>query len=232
MSINHKLTCTVQSDESGSQGGYDNESGTTEIVLDVGPLPASTSNQAITLAFTVSTLQSIYLVSDKGCTLRTNGTGTSEVQTLSITGTPTGGTFALGYSGEVTGPIAYNASSATVQTALRALAAIGSTGVTCSGGPLPGSAVTITFGGTLANTNVSAITSDLGAGLTGGSSPAIAVTTTTPGKPSDVITLVAGIPLVWGRSAGYYACPFTTDVTTAYVSCTASARLQGKILTS
>ena len=74
--------------------------------------------------------------------------------------------------------------------------------------------------------------SDGGAGLTGGSSPAVAVAVTTPGKPSDVIALAAGIPYVWRRSANYNACLFTTDVTAAYVSCTPACRLQGKILTS
>ena len=47
----------------------------------------------------------------------------------------TGGTFTLSFGGETTAPIAYNAPPATVQAALRALASIGSGGVTVSGGP-------------------------------------------------------------------------------------------------
>ena len=50
---------------------------------------------------------------------------------------------------------------AAVQTALRALSNIGATGVTCSGGALPGTDVVITFGGTLAYTDVSLIVAEL-----------------------------------------------------------------------
>jgi hypothetical protein len=71
--------------------------------------------------------------------------GTSEVQTITITGTPTGGTFTLTFAGATTSAIAYNASAATVQTALEALSTIGSGNVLCAGGALPGAAVTATF---------------------------------------------------------------------------------------
>lgn len=105
---------------------------------------------------------------------------TSEVQTVTITGTPTGGTFTLTYSGQTTTAIAYNASAATVQAALIALSNIGTGDVVCTGGALPGTAVTVTFAGTLANTDVAAMTAS-GAGLTGGSSPAVVIATSTAG---------------------------------------------------
>lgn len=77
---------------------------------------------------------------------------TDEVQTLSITGgTPTSGSFKLTWNGQTTGTIAYNASAATVQTALRALSNVGGTNITCSGGSLPGTAVVITFTSSFAN---------------------------------------------------------------------------------
>lgn len=104
----------------------------------------------------------------------------SEVQTLSITGTPTGGTFTLTYNGQTTSPIAYSAIASAVQTALQALSTIGSGNVTCSGGPLPGSSVTITFAGSLAGMTHPLITAN-SASLTGGSSPTAAVVETTPG---------------------------------------------------
>ncbi len=47
-----------------------------------------------------------------------------EVQTLAITGTPTGGTFALGYQGAWTTALAYGASDGDIETALEALATI------------------------------------------------------------------------------------------------------------
>lgn len=231
MSITHKKTYSINSDAGGTPlSGSFSDVGGTEITIDQS-FAASTSNQLVTLTFTISSLQSIFLVCDKGCVIRTNGTGTSEIQTVTITGTPTGGTFALALDGQITAPIAYNATSGNVQTALVALSNIGSGQVTCAGGPLPGTPVTCTFGGTLANTNVSQLTSNSG-GLTGGSSPAVAVTTTTAGKPSDVLTLIAGTPYSWSASETYWTNKFTVDVSAFYVTTTVAARLQGKILTS
>jgi hypothetical protein len=226
----HKLTFQVQSTGGGqSLSGVQSEVGTTEIILDQ-YFAASSVNAALAASFTVASIQDVYLYSDKGLTLRTNGPGTSEVQTISITGTPTGGSFPIAFGGAVTS-VAYNASAANIQTALQTLSTIGSGNVTCTGGPLPGTPVVCTFAGTLANTNVAALTVSSVA-LTGGSSPTVSVAITTPGKPSDVITLKPGTPLVWSKSAGYTACPFTVDVTGFYISTTAAARIQGKILTS
>lgn len=103
----------------------------------------------------------------------------SEVQLLTITGSPTGGTFTLTFNGQTTAGIAYNAAAAAVQTALQALTNVGTGNLTCSGGPLPGSTVTFTFAGALAGQHQSLITANL-AGLTGGS-PAYTITETTPG---------------------------------------------------
>lgn len=106
--------------------------------------------------------------------------GTNEVQTVTITGTPTGGTFTLTFNGQTTAPIAYNANAAAVQAALEALSVIGTGNVLGGGGALPGTPVTITFRGSLAGINVLVMTAS-GAGLTGGTSPAAAVSTTTAG---------------------------------------------------
>lgn len=97
-------------------------------------------------------------------------TATNEVQTLTITGAPTGGHFTLTYAGQTTGNIAYNAVAADVQTALIALSNLAPGDVVCTGGALPSTAVTITFGGTLANTDVALITKT--DSFTGGSAPA------------------------------------------------------------
>ena len=105
--------------------------------------------------------------------------GTSEVQTITITGTPTGGTFTLAFAGQTTAPIAHNASAANVVTALEALDNINPGDVTASGGALPGVAVAVTFTGRFAGINVAQMTA-VGA-LTGGTAPTVAVTTTTPG---------------------------------------------------
>lgn len=106
-------------------------------------------------------------------------TGTAEVQTVTITGTPTGGTFTLTFDGQTTAGIAYNAAAAAVQTALEALSNLLPGDVTVGGGPGPGTPYTVTF--TIAEGNVPQMTAS-GAGLTGGTAPAVAVTTTTPGN--------------------------------------------------
>ena len=102
------------------------------------------------------------------------------VQTVSISGTPTGGTFTLTFEGRTTAAIAYNAAAAAVQSALLALDCFDTGDVVGSGGALPGTAVVLTFGGNYAGTPVSALTAD-GSGLTGGTSPAVSVAQTTAG---------------------------------------------------
>jgi hypothetical protein len=118
---------------------------------------------------------------------------TSEVQTVTITGTPTGGTFTLTFLGETTAAIAYNAAASAVKSALEALSTINVGEVSVSGGPGPGTPWVVTFGGRYAGDNVSQMTAS-GASLTGGSSPAVAVTTTTGGAAgaSDGTEVLAG----------------------------------------
>lgn len=105
--------------------------------------------------------------------------GVNAVKTLTITGTPTGGTFTLTFGGQTTAAIAYNATAAQVQAALELLSSIGTGGVVCAGGPLPGTGVTITFALTLAGKPQNTPTST--DSLTGGSAPASALANTTTG---------------------------------------------------
>src|SRR5690606_33822259 len=53
----------------------------------------------------------------------------------SLTVDAAGGQFKLSFGGDTTGDLAYNATAAQVQTALRGLASIGSGNVTVTGGP-------------------------------------------------------------------------------------------------
>jgi minor extracellular serine protease Vpr len=115
--------------------------------------------------------------------------GTNEVQSVAITGAPTGGSFTLSFTppaggaAQTTAPIAFNATAAIVRTALAALPGIGSTAnVNTGGGPLPGTAVSVTFQGTLGCRNIPQMTAT--AALTGGTTPTVAVTTTTSGATS------------------------------------------------
>lgn len=105
---------------------------------------------------------------------------TTEVQTITMTGTPTGGTYILAFMSQQTTPLAFNSTAAAVQAALEALPGIGAGGITCSGGPFPATPIVATFAGGNANAAQPLMTAS-GAGLTGGASPAVAVTRTTAG---------------------------------------------------
>lgn len=90
-------------------------------------------------------------------------------QTITESGGPTGGTFTLSYRGDTTGTIAFDASAATVQTAVRTLAGLESATVTRTGATTNFIWV-VTMTGAIDYTPI--LTADA-ALLTGGSSPAI-----------------------------------------------------------
>jgi hypothetical protein len=64
------------------------------------------------------------------------------------------------------------------------------------------------------------------------SSSNLTLKTNSASSPGNTINLVAGVPLMWDASAGYYPCPFTVDVTGFFCTCTAAALLQASILTT
>lgn len=107
-------------------------------------------------------------------------TQTNEVQGVAITGSPTSGTFTLTYAGQTTAPIPFNATAAQVKAALEALSNINPGDVDVVGGPLPGTAVSVTFKGQYIGTDVAAMTRNAG-GLGGGTSPDVVISTTTAG---------------------------------------------------
>jgi hypothetical protein len=115
--------------------------------------------------------------------------GTNEVQAITITGTPTGGTFTLTKDGQTTTNLAYNADRNAVEDALEALSTIGAGNVRVTGGPAPGTPFAVTFVNDLGRRDTSVMTA--AHAFTGGTSPAIAVTTTTPGDNTDAQRLIA-----------------------------------------
>lgn len=106
--------------------------------------------------------------------------GTQEVNTLTKTGTISGGTWTITYNAQTTAAIAYNASAADVQAALEALSNIAPGDVIVTGGPVPTTPFVITFGGTLNGTVTGAPVTVTTTGLTG-STPGITVTRTVTG---------------------------------------------------
>ncbi|MFD5899158.1 hypothetical protein [Streptomyces sp. NPDC060366] len=105
---------------------------------------------------------------------------TAEVQTVTVTGTPTGGTYTLTFSGQTTAAIPYNATAAQVKAALEALSNISVGDVSVTGGPHPGTAMSVTFAGQYMGDDVAAMTAS-GASLTGGSTPGVTIATATAG---------------------------------------------------
>jgi hypothetical protein len=220
-----------------SSGGSSPLSGSYKVAggteTDIDQILASGTNQLVTVSYgpygsASGNLQSIEIYSSQNCTITTNGIGTADVQTIAVTGTPTGGTFALAFKGAITAPIAYNAAAAAVQTALQALSTIGAGNVTCTGGALPGTAVICTFAGALATGLQPLMTYSIG-GLTGGA-PAMTITHTTPGTPQDTIIVTASIPILWDIQS-IEPCPFAAAVSAWYITCATTIRIQGRILT-
>lgn len=113
--------------------------------------------------------------------------GTDEVQTLTGTGTISGGTYGLTVMGVAVTGIAFNATASTVQAAVR-LAIANSTlsdadkaigdGITITGGPINSAPLVVTFDGEYGSDVTTIVTST---GTLTGTTPGISVATGTPG---------------------------------------------------
>ncbi len=112
------------------------------------------------------------------------GVGTNAIQTLTIGGTPTAGSFTLGLEGFVTAAIPWSAVNATllasIQAALDALPCLGTNGCVATAGTLTAGIGTIllTFGANRARQVIPTMTAV--SSLTG-TSPTLANATTTAG---------------------------------------------------
>jgi hypothetical protein len=117
-----------------------------------------------------------------------------EVDTVATTGVPTGGTFTISfvYQGQTftTVPIAFNATAATVATAVQGAAKLPGT-YTGSGGPLTTATVTLTASGATALYGLSGfkVASN---NLTGGTNPNVTLAQTTVGQPGPQAPVVSG----------------------------------------
>lgn len=110
-------------------------------------------------------------------------------QQIALTGAPSGGTFTLSYEGTATVAIASNATATTVQTALRAISAIGSSGVVVTGRP----------GGPWLAKFQGALTTDAGPlslgtnSLTGGTNPSVSIESATEDLLQDCLDRATSI---------------------------------------
>jgi hypothetical protein len=128
------------------------------------------------------------------------GGGTSAVQTLTIGGTPNGGTFRLRFRGPRTDNIAWSATNASlvanVQAALQALSNVGSGNVTVAVGAMTAGigTLTITFAGKLATAKQSLV--QVANNALTGTAPSLAVTETTPGVDATLRGLPRGAMVI------------------------------------
>lgn len=129
-------------------------------------------------------------------TSETLAAGANAVQTLTITGSPTGGTYKLRFNGQVTSSIAFDANAAAIDSALEALTTIGAGNIAVSGsGPF-----TLTFQGDLAGKEQPLVELDTNA-LTGGTSPSATIVIATLGGH----TTYDGYPVLPTQWDVYYA---------------------------
>lgn len=143
--------------------------------------------------------------------------GANDVQAVAITGGPTGGTFALGFKGAWTAPIAFGSAASAVQTALALLPTVGSSGLTVA---TASSGYTVTFGGPLGSFAQPLLQANA-SGLTGGTTPNITVTKSTQGGltelwkipilPGDVRVYLAGDYSSLGSSSSKLLRAFSSD---------------------
>lgn len=97
-----------------------------------------------------------------------------QVQTLKITGNPTGGTFTLTAGGQTTTALPYNASTSAVQAALAALTSVGANNVIVTGSSISdANGFDIAWVGSKAGSTIALTSTPT---LTGGTSPAAPVT--------------------------------------------------------
>lgn len=124
-------------------------------------------------------------------------TSTADVQTITVSGTPNGGSFRLSFDGVVSGAIGYDDTAAEVQSTLEAMSNIGTGNVTVAGSGFPGNTAVVTFAGTLVN-RWQPLLLLYSNSLTGGSSPTATIAHTTPGRHASGLWK----PYVDGNSDG------------------------------
>jgi hypothetical protein len=122
--------------------------------------------------------------------------GSNATQTITITGAPTGGDYKLRFQGEETAVIAFDATNATIESALEALSGIGVGEATVTGaGPF-----TVTFSGALGGT-AQPILELAENNLTGGTSPTVDLAITNLGGYTELNCE----PILPGHWNGFYA---------------------------
>lgn len=151
--------------------------------------------------------------------------GVSEVQTITKSGTWSGGTFTLTVLGATTAAIAYDANAATIQTAIET-AGVPAAYVTASGGPIGSTPLTLTYSDTLGNVTEATINT----GSVTGSTPGASVSTGTAGVSSSRHEpMRTGTPAPTGTLAWKYQGPAYYDAFVAGTEYALTAVWQGDV---
>lgn len=151
-----------------------------------------------------------------------HGSQTCTQQTITVTGSPTGGTFTLTLGSNTTGPINYNAAASDIATAVTGLLSGNAAHVYVAGGPGPGTPWVVYFVGNL-NITTATMTAN-SSGLTGGSSPNVTVTAATYTSAQIAGTYyTANGGTTWQVAAGMVSNPAPTTIRSTSVGlCCAS----------
>ena len=147
-------------------------------------------------------------------------------QQQQITVAATGGTFQLGFEGQNTGPLPFDAPASQVEASLEALSTIGGVGgsVSVAGGPGDETGehpYRITFGGTLANRSLNSLNFIAGSLANGGES---ATTTVRQGSPGG-FSRPKSQPCAANPGSGASAVPVEADLSGLAPSTTYHVRL-------
>lgn len=177
-------------------------------------VPNNTSNAPASYSIVRSKARLILITSDVPMSLTAGGI--NAVQAFNGAGTVSGGTFSASFGGQTASAIPYNVTASALQTALAALSSIGAGNVACSGGPLPGTPIVVTFQGALAAAAQATITTD-SSGLTGGGTIGVAPTTAGVAPDSGPFAIQPTVPFLWDYQGGY-AQPFSADVSVIRVT--------------
>jgi len=146
----------------------------------------------------------------------------AEVQTLTLSGIPTGGSLTLGFKTNSTTPpaIVYDSSAAAVQTALLAMPLFATGDVVATGGPLP-AVVSLAFGGAYAAAELPVLS--ITNALSGGTSPTATLDRLAPGATTAPL-----IPIL-GSQFDYFVSTTMAGLLTATVKQTRLFNFQIKI---
>ena len=140
---------------------------------------------------------------------------TDSVQKLTITGSPTGGTFTITFGAQTTSALAYNASAAAVKAALEVLSSIGVGNIEVyapNAATLPSGSYFCWFKGTKKGAAQATMTTT--SSLTGGTSPAVAVTSVTTGGAA--VTAITQQPVSLSQVDIFVDSTFAGLATTQY----------------